>query len=83
MKVGMVPALIMSVTFSISVAQVALPNLLMQFYAARDIRVINYGRIIGLLAVSIHAILMFSLGAFCHLILDPKLSPVGRYPRPS
>ncbi|PCN50508.1 sodium:proline symporter [Candidatus Geothermarchaeota archaeon ex4572_27] len=76
MKVGMVPALIMSIAFSISIAQVALPNLLMQFYAARDVRVINYGRIIGPLAVSIYAILMFSLGAFCHLILDPKLSPV-------
>jgi SSS family transporter len=75
MAAGMVPGLIMSITFSISVAQVALPSLLMQFYAAKDARVINYGRIIGPLAVSIYAILMFSLGAFCHPLLDPRLSP--------
>ncbi len=41
MQVGMVPALITSITFSISIAQLALPNLLMQFYAAKDVRVIN------------------------------------------
>jgi len=76
MKAGMVPALIMGITFSISVAQVALPTLLMQFYAAKDARVINHGRIIGPLAVSIYAILMFSLGAFCHLILDRNLTPL-------
>ena len=76
MKVGMVPALIMSITFSISIAQIALPNLLMQFYAAKDLRVINYGRIIGPLAVGIYAMLMFSLGAFCHLILDKQLTPL-------
>ncbi len=76
MRMGMVPALIMGITFSISVAQIALPNLLMQFYAARDMRVINYGRIIGPLAVGIYAMLMFSLGAFCHLILDQNLTPL-------
>ncbi|MEM4700436.1 MAG: sodium/solute symporter [Candidatus Nezhaarchaeales archaeon] len=73
MTAGMVPALIMGVTFSISIAQVALPQLLMQFYAARDVKVINYGRIIGPIAVGVYAILMFSLGLFCHLILDPGL----------
>jgi hypothetical protein len=72
---GMGPGLIMSITSSIRVAQVALPSLLMQFHAAKDARVINYGRIIGPLAVSIYAILMFSLGAFCHPLLDPRLSP--------
>lgn len=75
MTAGMVPALIMGVTFSISIAQVALPQLLMQFYAARDVRVINYGRIISPIAVSVYAMLVFSLGLFCHLILDPGLSP--------
>ncbi|MGC8936765.1 MAG: sodium:solute symporter family transporter [Candidatus Methanomethylicaceae archaeon] len=74
MTAGMVPTLIMSITFSISVAQVALPTLLMQFYAAKDIKVISRGRIIGTLAVAAYAIFVFSLGAFCHLILDPQLS---------
>ncbi|MCX8204398.1 MAG: sodium/solute symporter [Candidatus Nezhaarchaeota archaeon] len=75
MTAGMVPALIMGVTFSISIAQVALPQLLMQFYAARDVRVINYGRIISPIAVSLYAILVFSLGVFGHLILDPAIPP--------
>ncbi|NHV61263.1 MAG: sodium/solute symporter [Candidatus Verstraetearchaeota archaeon] len=74
MVAGMVPSLIMSITFSISVAQVALPTLLMQFYAAKDARVISRGRIIGSIAVAAYAILVFSLGAFCHLILDPQIS---------
>jgi len=74
MAAGMVPSLIMSITFSISLAQVALPTLLMQFYAARDERVISRGRVIGTIAVAAYAILVFSLGAFCHIILDPQLS---------
>ena len=74
MKAGMVPLLIMSITFSISVAQVALPNLLMQFHAAKDVKVISRGRIIGPIAVAIYAFIVFSLGAFCHLILDQQLS---------
>jgi len=74
-KAGMLPTLIMSITFSISMAQIALPTLLMQFYAARDMRVINNGRIISSIAVAIYAFLVFSLGAFCHLILDSQVSP--------
>ncbi|MCX8182730.1 MAG: sodium/solute symporter [Candidatus Methanomethyliaceae archaeon] len=74
MVAGMVPSLIMSITFSISLAQVALPTLLMQFYAAKNVNVINRGRIIGSIAVAAYAILVFSLGAFCHIILDPQLS---------
>lgn len=74
MAAGMIPSLIMSITFSISIAQVALPTLLMQFYAAKNVKVIKYGRILGSVAVALYAIFIFSLGAFCHLILDPHLS---------
>jgi len=74
MESGMIPHLIMSMTFSISVAQIALPNLLMQFYAAKNVKVISRGRVIGPIVVAIYAMLVFSLGAFCHIILDPKLS---------
>ncbi|MEM0101360.1 MAG: hypothetical protein QW522_03870, partial [Candidatus Methanomethyliaceae archaeon] len=77
MNVGMVPLLIMSVTFSISVAQIALPSLLMQFYTAKNIKVINRGRIIGPILVALYAFLMFSLGAFCHLIIDDKIGKTG------
>ncbi|MDI9644322.1 MAG: sodium/solute symporter [Candidatus Verstraetearchaeota archaeon] len=73
-NVGMIPALIMSITFSISVAQVALPTLLMQFYAAKDLKVITRGRIIGTVAVALYAFVVFSLGAYCHIVLDPQLS---------
>ena len=73
MAAGMVPSLIMSITFSISLAQVALPTLLMQFYAAKDVKVISRGRVIGSVAVALYAILVFSLGAFCHIVLDPQL----------
>jgi len=74
MKAGVVPQLIMSITFSISVAQIALPSLLMQFYAAKDARVVSRGRILGPVLVAAYAMAVFSLGAFCHLILDPTLS---------
>jgi len=74
MKAGAVPQLIMSITFSISMAQIALPSLLMQFYAARDARVISQGRVLGPVLVAAYAMAVFSLGAFCHLILDPRLS---------
>ncbi|MEM0005873.1 MAG: hypothetical protein QXV81_06595 [Ignisphaera sp.] len=73
MEKNAVPLLIMSIAFSIGMAQVALPNLLIQFYAARDYRAIERGRLIGPILVALYAILMFSLGAFCHLIIDDKL----------
>lgn len=74
MKENAVPQLIMSIAFSIGMAQVALPNLLLQFYAARDKKAISRGRIIGPVLVALYAMLMFSLGAFAHLIIDNKLS---------
>lgn len=77
MSAGMVPLLIMSVTFSISVAQIALPSLLMQFYAAKNAKVISRGRIIGPILVALYAFTMFSLGAFCHLIIDEKIGKAG------
>lgn len=75
MEKGLVPTLIMSVTFSIGMAQIALPNLLFQFYAAKDPRAISRGRIIGPILISLYAMLVFSLGIYAHLILDPHLSP--------
>ncbi|MEM1646472.1 MAG: hypothetical protein QXL96_11570, partial [Ignisphaera sp.] len=47
MEKNAVPLLIMSITFSIGMAQVALPNLLIQFYAAKDSKTITRGRLIG------------------------------------
>jgi len=72
---NMVVPLIMGITFSIGMAQIALPNLLIQFYAARDSKAISRGRVIGPILVALYAMLMFSLGAFCHIILDSKIPP--------
>ena len=74
MQARMVPALIMNITLSISIAQLALLNPLMQFYAAKDVRMINYCKIIGPLAVTVHAAPMFSLGGYCYLILNHELA---------
>jgi Na+/proline symporter len=49
----------------------------MQFYAAKNEKVIIKGRIIGPILVALYAALMFSLGAFCHLILDDKIGSTG------
>lgn len=75
MEKNAVPLLIMSITFSIGMAQVALPNLLIQFYAAKDSKTITRGRLIGPILVALYAMLMFSLGIFCHPIIDSKLQP--------
>ncbi|MCC6017397.1 MAG: hypothetical protein LM582_10215 [Desulfurococcaceae archaeon] len=74
MEKGAVPMLIMSITFSLGMAQIALPNLLIQFYAAKNDKAIARGRLIGPILVSLYALLMFSLGAFCHLILGKVLN---------
>ncbi|MCS7111380.1 MAG: hypothetical protein N3D82_06120 [Ignisphaera sp.] len=74
MEKNMVPMLIMSIAFSIGMSQIALPNLLIHFYAAKDHKAVSRGRVIGPILVALYAILMFSLGAFCHLILDHRLS---------
>lgn len=74
MERGMVSTLIMSIAFSIGMAQIALPNLLIHFYAARDYKAVSRGRLVGPILVTLYAILMFSLGAFCHLVLDHRLS---------
>ncbi len=74
MERSMVSMLIMSIAFSIGMAQIALPNLLIHFYAAKDRRAVSKGRIIGPILVFLYAMLMFSLGIFCHLILDYRIS---------
>jgi SSS family transporter len=70
---GMLVPLILSITFSIGMAQIALPNILVQFYVARDENAIEKGKLIGPVLVALYAMLMFSLGAFCHLIIDSRV----------
>jgi len=70
---GMLVPLIMSVTFSIGMAQIALPNMLVQFYAAKNEKAVERGKLIGPILVALYAMLMFSLGAFCHLVIDSRI----------
>ncbi len=76
MKAGMVIPFILSLTFAISIAQLASPQLVVRFVAARDERVISYGMILTPLIIGIFALCVFSIGPFGWLIIpkytDPK-----------
>lgn len=71
MKAGMVVPFILSLTFAISVAQLASPQLVVRFVAARDERVIANGMILTPLIIGIFAICVFSIGPFGWLVI-PK-----------
>ncbi len=71
MKAGMVVPFILSLTFAISVAQLASPQLVVRFVAAKDERVIANGMILTPLIIGIFAICVFSIGPFGWLVI-PK-----------
>ena len=75
MKAGMVLPFILSLTFAISVAQLASPQLVVRFIAAKDDRVIAHGMILTPLIIGIFAICVFSIGPFGWLII-PKYTSV-------
>ncbi len=69
MEAGMVLAFIMSLTFAISIAQLASPQLVIRFYAARDKEIIRRGAILTPVIIGIFALTVFSIGPFAWLIL--------------
>ncbi len=69
MKAGMVLAFIMSLTFAISIAQLASPQLVIRFYAARNREIIRRGAILTPVIIGIFALTVFSIGPFAWLIL--------------
>ncbi len=71
MKAGMVVPFILSLTFAISIAQLASPQLVVRFVAAKDNRVIANGMILTPLIVGVFAICVFSIGPFGWLVI-PK-----------
>ncbi len=75
MKAGMVVPFILSLTFAISIAQLASPQLVIRFVAAKDDRVIAHGMILTPLIIGIFAICVFSIGPFGWLVI-PKYADV-------
>lgn len=75
MKAGMIVPFILSLTFAISVAQLASPQLVVRFVAARDEKVIANGMILTPLIIGLFAICVFSIGPFGWLVI-PKYTNV-------
>lgn len=71
MKASMVIPFILSLTFAISVAQLASPQLVVRFIAAKDEKVIANGMILTPLIIGLFAICVFSTGPFGWLVI-PK-----------
>ncbi len=76
MKAGMVIPFILSLTFAISVAQLASPQLVVRFIAARDERVIAKGMVLTPLIIGLFAICVFSIGPFGWLIIPHYDDPI-------
>ena len=70
-KTGMVIPFILSLTFAISIAQLASPQLVIRFVAARDKKVIANGMILTPLLIGVFAFCVFSIGPFGWAII-PK-----------
>lgn len=75
MKAGMIVPFILSLTFAISVAQLASPQLVVRFIAAKDERVIANGMILTPIIIGVFAICVFSIGPFGWIII-PKYTDV-------
>lgn len=76
MKSGMVIPFILSLTFAISIAQMASPQLVVRFISARDERVISKGMILTPLIIGVFALTVFSIGPFGWLVIPKYDDPV-------
>ena len=67
--------------FSISLGLLALPDLLIMIFSARDNRVVRFAGIYGPLAIAIYAFCIFSLGILAYGALSPEaLQPFMKNP---
>ena len=69
LKAGMMVPFIFSLTFAISIAQIASPQLVIRFYAAKDQKVISRGMILGPLIIGVFGLAVFSVGPFAWLVI--------------
>ncbi|KGK98631.1 sodium:solute symporter [Methanococcoides methylutens] len=90
----MVPADILSMTgaavpwqktfgmaFAISLGLLALPDLLIMLFSAKDKRVVRFAGIYGPISITIYAICIFSLGVMVHGVFSPEqLAPFMKNP---
>lgn len=74
----MVIPFVLSLTFAISIAQLASPQLVVRFLAAKDKKVIAHGMILTPLIIGIFALCVFSLGPFGWLVI-PKYTDVTSF----
>jgi len=79
LKAGMILPFVLSLTFAISVAQLASPQLVVRFVAARDSRVIANGMILTPLIIGIFAICVFSIGPFGWVIIPKYTDDVAPF----
>ncbi len=78
MKAGMVIPFILSLTFAISIAQLASPQLVVRFIAAKDRRVLAKGMVLTPLIIGIFALCVFSIGPFGWAVI-PKYGDVTEF----
>ena len=76
MKAGMVVPFILSLTFAISIAQLASPQLVVRFIAAKNERIIAKGMILTPIIIGLFAICVFSIGPFGWLVIPQHDDPV-------
>lgn len=58
--------------FSISLGLLALPDLLIMIFSARDTRVVRFAALYGPLSIAIYAVCIFSLGILAYGALSPE-----------
>jgi sodium/pantothenate symporter len=62
----------LGMAFSISLGLMALPDLLIMMFSAKDNRVVRYAGIYALFSIAIYAFCIFSLGVLAYGVLSPE-----------
>ncbi len=75
MKAGMMIPFLISLTLAISIAQLASPQLVIRFFAAKDKKVIKKGMLLTPILIAIFALTVFSIGPFARLFLENVKNP--------
>jgi len=71
----------LGMAFSISLGLLALPDLLIMIFSAKDKRVVRFAGVYGPLSIAVYAFCIFSLGILAYGVLSPEaLSPFLKNP---
>ena len=74
MKAGKLTQFTLSLAFAICAANLALPHLVVRFYAAKDLNVIRKGMIITPIIIGLFVFTCYSIGPFAWLIIPKYVS---------